>query len=88
MARCFFQNGEAPMTRYFFDVVGCGKSELDYAGHTLPTPERAYDVAEHMALDLAVCRGDETDGWAVNVSSAEGHKLFSIPVQMSYLAAA
>jgi hypothetical protein len=74
--------------RYFFDVVGHGRSELDYTGRILPTPEIAYDAAELMAFDLVVKREDEAIGWAVNVSSAEGRKLFSIPVQTSYLAAA
>jgi hypothetical protein len=74
--------------RYFFDFVGHERSELDYTGRILPTPEDAYDAAELMALDLIVKREDETIGWAVNVSSAEGRKLFSIPVQAAYLAAA
>ena len=72
------------MNRYFFDVVGHGRSELDYTGRELPTPETAYDAAELMAFDLAV---DDTIGWAVNVSNVEGHKLFSILVQASYLGA-
>jgi hypothetical protein len=76
------------MTRYFFDVVGHGRSELDYTGRILPTPESAYDAAELMAFDLAVKQEDATIGWAVKVSNVEGHKLFSIPVQESYLAAA
>ena len=75
------------MNRYFFDVVGYGRSELDYAGRVLPTPQVAYDAAELMAYDLAVKRGEDTIGWAVNVRSIEGRKLFSIPVQPSYLAA-
>jgi Domain of unknown function (DUF6894) len=74
--------------RYFFDIVGHERSELDYTGRILPTPEEAYDAAELMALDLIVRREDETIGWAVNVSSPEGRKLFSIPVHASYLAAA
>ena len=72
--------------RYFFDIVGHGRSELDYIGRILPTPEIAYDAAEFMAFDLVVKR-EEAIGWAVNVSSVEGYKLFSIPVQTSYLAA-
>jgi hypothetical protein len=72
--------------RYFFDIVGHGRSELDYTGRILPTPEIAYDAAELMAFDLIVKR-EESIGWAVNVSSVEGCKLFSIPVQTSYLAA-
>ena len=74
------------MQHYFFDVVGRGRSELDYAGRILPTPEAAYDTAELMALDLAVKRADDVMGWAVSVSSIDGRKLFSIPVQASYLA--
>lgn len=69
--------------RYFFDFVGHERSELDYTGRILPTPEEAYDAAELMALDLVVRREDETNGWAVRVSTAEGRKLFSIPVQAS-----
>jgi hypothetical protein len=76
------------MKRYFFDVVGHGRSDLDYTGQILPTPESAYDTAELMAFDLAVKSESETIGWAVSVSSDEGQKLFSIPVQASYLAAA
>ena len=76
------------MERYFFDIVGLGRSELDYTGRILAAPERAYELAELMALDLAVVREDETLGWAGNVSSIEGRTLFSIPVRTSYLAAA
>jgi hypothetical protein len=42
------------MNRYFFDVVGHGRSELDYTDRLLPSPERAYDAAELMAFDLVV----------------------------------
>ena len=38
--------------RYFFDFVGHERSELDYTGRILRTPEEAYDAAELMALDL------------------------------------
>ena len=57
------------MNRYFFDVVGHGRSELDYTGRLLPSPERAYDAAELMAFDLVV-RWEGTIGWAVNVSNS------------------
>lgn len=76
------------MERYFFDIVGHERSELDYTGRILAAPEIAYNFAELMALDLGVVREDETLGWAVNVSSIEGRTLFSIPVRTSYLAAA
>ncbi len=76
------------MNRYFFDVVGYGRPELDYSGRILPTLDKAYDEAELLALDIAVKRADDTIGLAVNVSSVGGHKLFTIPVRASYLAAA
>jgi hypothetical protein len=44
--------------RYFFDFVGHERSELDFTGRILPTPEEAYDAAELMALDLLVRRAD------------------------------
>jgi hypothetical protein len=56
-------------------------------------PSRSYlstnknKAAPPKQIDLLVRREDETIGWAVNVSSAEVRKLFSIPVQASYLAA-
>ena len=75
------------MQRYFFDVVGHERSELDYSGRTFPTPEDAYSAAELMAFDLVVRREDEMIGQSVTVSSTEGHKLLSIPVHTSYLSA-
>jgi hypothetical protein len=74
------------MKRYFFDVVGGDRPELDYRGRMLPTPESARDAAELLAFDLAVSSDGEI-GWSVSVSVAEGQKLFSIPVHASYLAA-
>jgi hypothetical protein len=65
--------------RYFFDVVGHERSELDYTGRIFSTPEEAYDTAELMAFDLIVKREDETIGWAVNVSSAEGRNFSRSP---------
>jgi hypothetical protein len=54
----------------------------------LPTPEHAYELAELFALDLGIDEEDEWTGWSVNVRNAEGREFFSIPVQLSYLAAA
>jgi hypothetical protein len=75
------------MTRYFFDVVGHQRSELDYVGRMLLTAEEAYDAAEMMAFDLAVKLTDEVVGHEVAVSDADGRKLFSILVKESYLTA-
>jgi hypothetical protein len=81
---CF--KGNAPMKRYFFDVVGHNRSELDYVGRMLPTAEEAYEPAEMIAFDLAVSV-DELVGSEVAVSDIHGRKLFSILVKESYLTA-
>jgi hypothetical protein len=75
------------MKRYFFDIVGHQRSELDYVGRVLPTFDEAYAAAELMAFDLAVKQADEMIGWKVAVSNPDGRKLFSIPVKASYLSA-
>jgi len=77
--------GDALMERYFFDVVGNEGPALDYTGRTLPTADEAYNVAELMALDLAVKQGDGVIGSTVTVSNTYGRKLFSIQVKESYL---
>jgi hypothetical protein len=71
------------MKRYFFDVIKRDRSELDYTGRLFSTMQEAYDTAELMALDLEVKYEDEMIGSAVTVSSAEGRRLFSIPVVLS-----
>jgi hypothetical protein len=76
------------MRRYFFDVVGQPRRAYDYRGRDLPTPEKACQLAELIALDCSI---EEDDGWTgctVYVRSAEGHELFSIPVESSWLSAA
>jgi hypothetical protein len=75
------------MRRYFFDVISGQYSNYDYCGRNFPTPESAYELAELMALDLAVDTEDEHVGRSVNVTTADGRKLFSVPVQPCCLAA-
>ena len=74
------------MYRYFFDVLGRERSELDYTGRLLPTIEKAYYEAEPLAFDIAVKEANDTIGLSVRVSTPEGRKLFTIPVHASYLA--
>lgn len=82
------QQAQSPtVKRYFFDVIRRGQSEYDYSGRTLPSPEKAYELAELMAFDLAVAC-EEREDWHVHVCSAEGQKIFSIAVEPSYVAAA
>ena len=77
----------APVQRYFFDLTTHYGSELDYVGRVCATPEEAYETAELMAFDLVVRYESETVGSAVTVSSAEGQKLFSVPVLASCISA-
>lgn len=76
------------MRRYFFDVVGDQRTEYDYHGSELPTPEKAYELANLIALDLAIEPDGQWNGWAVKVCSAEDHQYFTVPVQSSCLSAA
>jgi hypothetical protein len=69
------------MTRYFFDVVGDGRTELDYVGYLFSTAKEAYETAELMAHDLVVKSLDEISNCTVEVSDADGHKLFSVPLR-------
>ena len=59
------------MKRYFFDIVGHQRSELDYGGRVLPTFDEACEAAELMAFDLAVKRADEMIGYKVTVSNPD-----------------
>lgn len=74
------------MKQYFFDVVGPGRPEYDYSGRAFSTLEKAYELAELIAFDLAV--SEEWDGWRISVSDVEGNNIFSVPVESSCLAAA
>lgn len=81
------------MRRYFFDLdfvdfVGQRRSRYDYSGRDFDKPENAYKLAELIALDYSIGEEDEWVGCLVNVRSAEGNELFSVPVQSSWRAAA
>ena len=76
------------MSRYFFDRVSGTRSEYDYQGRVLATPEKAYQLAELMALDLGVAEGTEWAGWTIDVRNALGNQFFSVPVREPALVAA
>jgi hypothetical protein len=75
------------MTRYFFDIVGDGRTELNYVGCLFQTAKEAYGRAELIAHDVVVKAIDETISGAVEVSDAEGRKLFLIPLEICCLGA-
>ena len=76
------------MKRYFFDVVTQGQAVYDYHGSEFTTAQKAYQLAELIALDIVVKSQDEFCEQAVYVRTEEGHTLFSIPVRGAGLAAA
>jgi hypothetical protein len=76
------------MVKYFFDRVGCSRREYDYEGRIFPTPDKARQMAELIALDLGIEPERKWFGWTVDVRNAQGQKFFSVPVCAPELAAA
>jgi hypothetical protein len=76
------------MNRYFFDLVGHKRSQYDFRGKELDSPQAAHQMAELMAIDLEVTDEGNWCGWAVSVRNALGQHFCSIPVQESRMAAA
>jgi hypothetical protein len=57
------------------------RTELDYVGYLFSTAKEAHETAELMAHDLVVKSADEIINCAVEVSDADGHKLFSVALR-------
>jgi hypothetical protein len=76
------------MKRYFFDVVSQGRPVYDYQGSDFPTAQKAYHLAELIALDVAVKSQEEFSDQAIFVRNEEGRTLFSVPVRWCSLVAA
>jgi hypothetical protein len=70
------------MTRYFFDVCARGSIEHDYKGRDFPSLEHAQQMAELIAMDLGCSRVDGSLGMEVQVRTASGCLLGSVPVQL------
>ena len=69
------------MKKYFFDVVGDGCREFDFHGRAFAEPQKAFETAHMLALDMEVGYGEEYSGRAVQVRSAEGMSLFSVLIR-------
>jgi hypothetical protein len=74
---------ESAMKKYFFDVVGDGRMEYDFRGHDFAEPEKAFQLAHLLALDMGVGYEDELAGGSINVRNAAGHQLFSVPIAIA-----
>jgi hypothetical protein len=71
------------MKKYFFDVVGDGRMEYDFRGREFDEPQKAFQMAHLLALDMEVGRGDELAGGRINVRNADGHQLFTVPIAIA-----
>jgi uncharacterized protein DUF6894 len=69
------------MKKYFFDVIGNDCTEIDFHGRAFSEPQKAFEVAHMLALDMEVGYGDEYSGRAVHVRSAHGDNLFSVAIR-------
>jgi len=70
------------MTRYFFDVKVKTSTEHDYNGRYLPSFEHAQQMAELIAMDLGCTRIDGSFCMEVQIRTADGNLLSSVPVKL------
>jgi hypothetical protein len=70
------------MTRYFFDVKNNASIEHDYKGRYLPSFEQAQQMAELIAMDLGCTRPDGSFDMEVQIRTAAGILLSSVPVKL------
>jgi len=76
------------MNKYFFDLVNPQSSNYDFRGGEFPSPERAFQLAELIALDLGIEADRKWSGWTIKVRNIHGQQLFSAPVPELDLASA
>jgi hypothetical protein len=76
------------MKKYFFDLVSAQRAEYDYKGHDLPTLDKAFQLAELIAMDLEMAVENQWAGWTIKVRNAQGQQLCAIPVGQPELVAA
>src|SRR3982074_3312265 len=75
---------ELLMTRYFFDVTAKTSIEHDYVGRYLPSFDHAQQMAELIGMDLGCTRVDGSFGIEVQIRTAAGALLASVPFKPIY----
>jgi hypothetical protein len=68
------------MTRFFFDYATHGQSLYDYRGDYFRGAHAAIEYAGAVAESLKHSLSDDWSGWWIEVRSAEGLKLSTVPV--------
>jgi len=70
------------MTHYFFDIKVKASIEHDYKGRHLQSFEQAQQMAELIAMDLSCTRVDGLVDMEVQIRTAAGCLLSSVPVKL------
>jgi hypothetical protein len=73
-------NAEFTVTKYSLTLMSPQHSECLVRVGEFPRAERAFQLAEFIALDLGIEVDSKWGGWTVEVRSAQGRKLFAVPV--------
>jgi hypothetical protein len=68
------------MTKYCIALVSPQRAESQLRVGEFPSAERAFELAELIAYDLGIDVDGKRWGWTIEVRSAQGRKLFSVPV--------
>lgn len=68
------------MTNYCIALVSPQRAESRLRMGEFPAAERAFELAELIALELSIEVDGNWWGWTVEVRSAQGRKLFAAPV--------
>ena len=71
---------EFAMTKYCLALMSPQHTESHVRTGEFPAVERAFELAELIALDLGIEVDGKWWGWTVEVRSAQGRKLFAVPV--------
>ena len=75
------------MTRFFFDYRSTDQTLYDYRGQEFGSVQSASEFAQMIVDDLSFSLTSDWRGWSVEVRTAEGSRLLSLPVESSLRAA-
>jgi hypothetical protein len=73
-------NLELTVTKYCLALMSPQHAESHVRVGEFPGAERAFELAELIALDLGIEVDGKWWGWTVEVRSAQGRKLLAVPV--------
>jgi hypothetical protein len=66
--------------RFFFDFISDERVIFDYVGYEFKNPQGAVEFAQEKSQLLKNSITRDWAGWSIGVSSAEGQKLCSLPI--------